>query len=158
MSGIVGILDKSGGGEIDRPLLERMIQRQLPRGPDEGGFLVEPGVGFGHRLLSIFDLSSGQQPLFNVDGSVVVVFYGEIYYFQELMAELVAAGHVFHTRCDTEFIVHAWEQWGEACVERMRGMFAFAVWDRNKQTLFLARDRLGVKPLYYAVLPDGLFI
>jgi len=158
MCGIVGIFDTRGGGAIDRTLLERMNQRQFHRGPDEGGIHVEPGVGFGHRRLSIIDLSSGQQPLFNEDGSVVVVFNGEIYNFQELMAELVAAGHVFHTRCDTEVIVHAWEQWGEACVERMRGMFAFAVWDRNKQTLFLARDRLGVKPLYYAVLPDGHFI
>lgn len=158
MCGIVGIFDTRGAGAIDRALLERMNQRQFHRGPDEGGIHIEPGVGLGHRRLSIIDLSSGQQPLFNEDGSVVVVFNGEIYNFQELVPELQAAGHVFRTRSDTEVIVHAWEQWGEACVERLRGMFAFAIWDRNRQTLFLARDRLGVKPLYYASLDDGTLI
>src|SRR3569623_1054569 len=158
MCGIVGIFDTRGGSTVDRALLERMNQSQFHRGPDEGGIHVEPGVGFGHRRLSIIDLSSGQQPLFNVDGLVVVVFNGEIYNYQELMAELIAAGHTFRTRSDTEVIVLAWEQWGEACVERMRGMFAFAIWDRNRKTLFLARDRLGVKPLYYALLPDGHLI
>jgi asparagine synthase (glutamine-hydrolysing) len=107
-------------------------------------------VALGHRRLSIIDLSTGQQPLFNEDGSVAVVFNGEIYNFQELVPELEALGHVFHTRSDTEVIVHAWEAWGEACVQRFRGMFAFGLWDRNRQTFFLARDRLGVKPLYYA--------
>jgi len=132
------------------------IQRH--RGPDDSGYLVEPGVGLGHRRLSIIDLSTGHQPLFNEDGSVAVIFNGEIYNFQELIPELVALGHVFRTKSDTEVIVHAWEAWGESCVTRFRGMFAFALWDRNKQTLFLARDRLGVKPLYYAFLPDGKFI
>src|SRR3569623_2130621 len=158
MCGIVGIFDTRGGGTVDRALLERMNQSQFHRGPDEGGIHVEPGVGFGHRRLSIIDLSSGQQPLFNEDGSVVVVFNGEIYNYQELMAELIAAGHTFRTRSDTEVIVHAWEQWGDGCVARMRGMFAFAIWDRNRKPLFLARDRLGVKPLYYALLPDGHLI
>jgi len=111
-----------------------------------------------HKRLSIIDLSSGHQPLFNEDGSVVVVFNGEIYNFVDLIPELQALGHTFRTRCDTEVIVHAWEQWGEACVERFRGMFAFGLWDRNKETLFLARDRLGVKPLYYALLDDGQLI
>lgn len=158
MCGIVGIFDTRGAGTVDRALLDKMNQSQFHRGPDEGGLFVEPGVGLGHRRLSIIDLSSGQQPLFNEDGSVVVVFNGEIYNFQELVPELQAAGHVFRTRSDTEVIVHAWEEWGEACVERFRGMFAFALWDRNRQTLFLARDRLGVKPLYYALLPDGQLI
>lgn len=158
MCGIVGIFDTRGAGTVDRALLDKMNQSQFHRGPDEGGLFVEPGVGLGHRRLSIIDLSSGQQPLFNEDGSVVVVFNGEIYNFQELVPELQAAGHVFRTRSDTEVIVHAWEEWGEACVERLRGMFAFAIWDRNRQTLFLARDRLGVKPLYYALLPDGQLI
>jgi len=158
MCGIVGIFDLHGGGDIDRELLSRMNERQFHRGPDEGGLHVEAGVGLGHRRLSIIDLSSGQQPLFNEDGSVVVTYNGEIYNFPELSDELKAAGHIFKTHCDTEVIVHAWEEWGEKCVERFRGMFAFAIWDRNKRTLFMARDRLGKKPLHYAVLPNGQLI
>lgn len=155
MCGIAGIFAVREPSPIDRALLERMNQRQFHRGPDEGGIHIEPGLGFAHRRLSIIDLSSGQQPLFNEDGSVVVTYNGEIYNFQALTTELKAAGHVFRTHCDTEVIVHAWEQWGEDCVTRFRGMFAFAVWDRNRQTLFLGRDRLGIKPLYYTLLADG---
>ena len=158
MCGITGIFDTSGDNDISRELLHRMNESQFHRGPDEGGLHVEPGVGLGHRRLSIIDLSSGQQPLFNEDGSVVVVFNGEIYNFQELVPELEALGHVFRTHSDTEVIVHAWEAWGEACVARFRGMFAFALWDRNQDVLFVARDRFGVKPLYYAFLDTGEFI
>ncbi|RMG30832.1 MAG: amidotransferase 1, exosortase A system-associated [Gammaproteobacteria bacterium] len=158
MCGIAGLFDTRGRRAVDRPLLERMNAVQFHRGPDEGGVHVEPGVGLGHRRLSIIDLAGGRQPLANEDGSVIVVYNGEIYNFRELMAELEAAGHRFRTRCDTEVIVHAWEAWGEACVERFRGMFAFALWDRNRETLFLARDRLGIKPLHYALLPDGWFL
>lgn len=157
MCGIVGVFDLTGKREFSRELISRMNETQHHRGPDEGGIHIEPGVGFGHRRLSIIDLSSGQQPLFNEDASVVVTYNGEIYNFPELSEELKACGHLFKTHCDTEVIVHAWEEWGEACVERFRGMFAFAVWDRNQQTLFLARDRLGIKPLYYAALPEGTF-
>lgn len=155
MCGIAGIFDTQGRRPIDEGLLSRMNQTQFHRGPDAGGLHREPGVGLAHRRLSIIDLSGGQQPLFNEDQSVVVVYNGEIYNFQGLAAELAAAGHVFRTHCDTEVIVHAWEEWGERCVERFRGMFAFALWDRNRATLFLARDRLGIKPLHYALLPDG---
>ncbi len=158
MCGITGIFDTRGKREIDRAVLQRMNEAQFHRGPDEGGVHLEPGVGLGHRRLSIIDLSTGQQPLYNEDGSVCVVFNGEIYNYQELIPELQALGHVFHTRSDTEVIVHAWEAWGSACVKRFRGMFAFALWDRNRDTLFLARDRLGVKPLFYALLDDGSFI
>ena len=158
MCGITGIFDTRGRGEISRDLLSRMNETQFHRGPDEGGLHTEPGVGLAHRRLSIIDLSSGQQPLFNEDETVVVTYNGEIYNFPELTAELKARGHRFRTHCDTEVIVHAWEEWGQACVEHFRGMFAFAVWDRNRQTLFLARDRLGIKPLYYALLDDGSFI
>ncbi|WP_119292417.1 XrtA/PEP-CTERM system amidotransferase [Azohydromonas sediminis] len=155
MCGITGIFDTRGTRDIDRAVLQRMNDAQFHRGPDEGSVHVEPGLGLGHRRLSIIDIATGQQPLFNEDGSVVVVFNGEIYNYQQLIPELQAAGHTFRTKSDTEVIVHAWEQWGEACVERFRGMFAFALWDRGRQTLFLARDRLGVKPLYYALLDDG---
>ena len=147
-----------GGREIDRALLHKMNESQFHRGPVEGGLHLEPGVGFGHRRLSIIDLTSGQQPLFNEDHSVVVVFNGEIYNFQALMVELQGLGHSFRTHCDTEVIVHAWEQWGEACVPRLRGMFAFTIWDRNQKVLFMARDRLGIKPMHYAFLPDGMLV
>ncbi len=158
MCGITGIFDTRGKRDIDRAVLHRMNESQFHRGPDEGGTHVEPGVGLGHRRLSIIDLSTGQQPLYNEDNSVCVVFNGEIYNYQELIPELQALGHIFHTRSDTEVIVHAWEAWGESCVDRFRGMFAFALWDRNRETLFLARDRLGVKPLFYALLDDGTFL
>jgi asparagine synthase (glutamine-hydrolysing) len=158
MCGITGIFDTRGKREIDRDLLHRMNEAQHHRGPDEGGMHVEPGLGLGHRRLSIIDLSTGQQPLYNEDKTVVVVFNGEIYNYQELVPELEALGHTFRTRSDTEVIVHAWEAWGAACVERFRGMFAFGLWDRNRETLFLARDRLGVKPLFYAVLSDGQLV
>jgi len=158
MCGITGIFDTRGTREIARDVLARMNDSQQHRGPDEGSLHLEPGVGFGHRRLSIIDIATGQQPLFNEDRSVVIVFNGEIYNYQLLMAELQGLGYRFHTKSDTEVIVHAWEAWGERCVERLRGMFAFAIWDRNKQQFFMARDRLGVKPMYYAVLDDGLLL
>ena len=158
MCGITGIFDTRGRRDLDRNVLHRMNESQFHRGPDEGGLHLEPGVGLGHRRLSIIDLSTGQQPLYNEDQSVCVVFNGEIYNYQELIPELQVLGHTFHTRSDTEVIVHAWESWGERCVDRFRGMFAFALWDRNRETLFLARDRLGVKPLFYALLDDGTFL
>ena len=158
MCGITGIFDLRGTRPVDRAVLQRMNDSQVHRGPDEGRLHIEDGVGFGHRRLSIIDLATGQQPLYNEDGSVVVVFNGEIYNYQDLIPELQAAGHRFHTKSDTEVIVHAWEQWGESCVQRFRGMFAFVLWDQKKQTLFMARDRLGVKPLYYAVLDDGTLL
>ena len=158
MCGITGIFDTRGATEIAASVLLRMNNAQYHRGPDEGSLHTEPGLGFGHRRLSIIDIATGQQPLFNEDGSVVVVFNGEIYNYQDLIPELQALGHVFHTKSDTEVIVHAWEQWGEDCVQRFRGMFAFALWDRNRQSLFMARDRLGVKPMFYALLDDGLLL
>jgi asparagine synthase (glutamine-hydrolysing) len=158
MCGITGIFDTRGGSDISRSVLQRMNDSQVHRGPDEGSLHIEPGVGLGHRRLSIIDIATGQQPLFNEDGSVVVVFNGEIYNYQQLIPELQALGHVFHTKSDTEVIVHAWESWGADCVKRFRGMFAFALWDRNQQTFFMARDRLGVKPMYYALLDDGTLL
>ena len=158
MCGITGIFDTRGKSEISRAVLQRMNDSQLHRGPDEGSLHLEPGLGLGHRRLSIIDIATGQQPLFNADRSVAIVFNGEIYNYQPLMAELQALGYAFHTKSDTEVIVHAWEAWGTDCVKRLRGMFAFAIWDRNQQSLFLARDRMGVKPMYYAVLDDGTLL
>lgn len=158
MCGLTGIFDTRGVRPVSHPVLHRMNETQHHRGPDEGSLHLEPGLGLGHRRLSIIDVATGQQPLFNEDHSVAIVFNGEIYNYQELIPELQALGHRFRTRSDTEVIVHAWEAWGEACVERLRGMFAFALHDRNRQALFLARDRLGVKPLYYALDAQGWLV
>jgi asparagine synthase (glutamine-hydrolysing) len=158
MCGITGIFDTRSARPIDLAQLQRMNESQHHRGPDEGSVHVEPGLGLGHRRLAIIDVATGQQPLFNEDGSVAVIFNGEIYNYQSLIPELLALGHVFRTRSDTEVIVHAWEAWGEDCVTRFRGMFAFVLWDRNRETLFLARDRLAVKPLHYALLDDGTLL
>jgi len=127
------------------------------RGPDDSGFHVEPGVGLAFRRLSIVDVASGAQPLANEDGTVWITYNGEIYNHLELRRELEERGHRYRTRSDTETIVHAYEEWGEACVERLRGMFALALWDRARRRLFVARDRVGIKPLYYA-RADGAFV
>lgn len=155
MCGIAGIFDLQDARRIDEARLVRMRDSLTHRGPDDHGLHVEAGIGLAHRRLSIIDLDGGHQPLCNEDGSVVVVYNGEIYNFQELSRELAEAGHTFRTRCDTEVLVHAWESWGEECVSRLRGMFAFALWDRKQKLLFLARDRVGIKPLHYGLLPDG---
>jgi len=155
MCGIAGIFDLSGRRPIDEALLVSMRDSIRHRGPDGEGLHVEPGVGLAHRRLSIIDVAGGQQPLGNEDGSVVLIYNGEIYNYRGLVDELRSRGHVFRTHCDTEVVVHAWEEWGEASVERFNGMFAFALWDRNRGKGFLARDRLGIKPLYYAELENG---
>jgi len=157
MCGIVGLFDIHGIGEIEKQWLDQMNASQSHRGPDGAGTHIELGIGLGHTRLSIIDIASGHQPLYNEDGSVVVTYNGEIYNYLELMRELQDRGHEFKTRCDTEVIVHAWEEWGEQCVTRFRGMFAFAVWDSNQQQLFLARDRLGIKPIFYTLLDNGIF-
>ena len=158
MCGISGLFDTLGTRDFARDLATRINNIQAHRGPDEDDVHLEPGLALGHRRLSVIDLATGKQPLFNEDGSVGIVFNGEIYNYRELVPELKALGYHFSTRSDTEVIVHAWQAWGEACLHRLRGMFAFALWDRKQQTLFLARDRMGVKPMHYAWLPDGSFI
>ncbi len=158
MCGIVGVFNCSKLSAVDRTRLEKMNDSQHHRGPDEGGIHIEPGIGLGHRRLSIIDLSSGQQPMCNEDGTVHIVYNGEIYNFIYLKGILIKHGHIFKSHCDTEVIVHAWEEWGEDCVARFRGMFSFAIWDKNLETVFLARDRLGIKPLYYSVNDNSGFI
>ena len=155
MCGIAGIFDLNGENSIDRAALERMNQAQIHRGPDEGGIHIEAGVGLAHRRLSIIDLASGQQPMFSDDRKLCVVYNGEIYNFSSIAEELKSYGHSFQTHCDTEVILYAWKQWGPDCVKRMRGMFAFALFDAEKQCLFLARDRLGIKPLFYVEVEPG---
>lgn len=151
MCGICGIFDLSGN-PISRELLGSMNSVIRHRGPDGEGAFVEREIGMGHRRLSIIDVSGGCQPMANENGKVQVVFNGEIYNFVELRKELEACGHCFRTHSDTEVIVHAYEQWGTACVKRFNGMFAFALWDGLSRQLFLARDHLGIKPLYYVKL------
>ena len=148
MCGIAGVLFADPQRPADPAALKAMGDSLAHRGPDGEGFWQEPGVGLVHRRLSIIDLAGGAQPLGNEDGSVQVVFNGEIYNFRELRAGLEARGHRFRTRSDTEVLVHLYEEEGERLAERLRGMFAFALWDRNRKLLLLARDRLGIKPLY----------
>lgn len=149
MCGICGIVHFDRAKPIDVPHLERMVDTLARRGPDDQGFFVDGHAGIGHRRLSIIDLDGGKQPIFNEDHSAAIVFNGEIYNYANLMATLAAQGHAFRTRCDTEAILHCYEQYGVQCVQQLRGMFAFAIWDRRRDFLFLARDRLGIKPLYF---------
>ena len=155
MCGITGIATIGAPQAIDRDALTAMNAVITHRGPDSAGLFEAPErVGLAMRRLSIIDLAGGEQPIRNEDGSVILVFNGEIYNFQDLRRDLEARGHAFRTRSDTEVIVHAYEEYGDACVERLNGMFAFALWDQRRQRLLLARDRIGIKQLYYTV-SDG---
>jgi asparagine synthase (glutamine-hydrolysing) len=156
MCGIAGKFNFDQARPIDRERLTAMTSAVAHRGPDAAGFFVGRGVGLGHRRLSIIDLSTGDQPLSNEARTIWVVFNGEIYNFAEIRTELESFGHAFRTSSDTEVIVHAYEQWGDAAVDRFRGMFAFALWDEPRRRLLLVRDRLGVKPLYYCATAAGV--
>ena len=158
MCGISGWFDFTGKRPPDEALVRAMNDAIRHRGPDGEGFHFEPGLAFGHRRLAIIDLQTGAQPMFTEEGRVAIIFNGEIYNYRELRAILQQRGHVFHTHSDTEVILRAWVQWGRKCVEHLHGMFAFALWDRREEMLFMARDRLGEKPLHYASLPDGSLI
>ena len=155
MCGIFGIASRSENLK-DFPIRE-YTDTLSHRGPDGSGYYADNHVALGHRRLSIIDLSGGGQPIFNEDGSRCIIFNGEIYNYQDLRADLIKKGHIFSTRSDTETILHAYEQWGEKCVEYLRGMFAFAIWDSREKRLFIARDRLGIKPLFYAVCRDRFY-
>ncbi len=157
MCGIVGRLNFEPGRPVDRELVRRMAEALAHRGPDDQGLHVQGPVGLGHRRLSILDLSpAGHQPMANDDGSVRIVFNGEIYNFRELRQGLEQAGWRFRSRTDTEVLLRLYEALGVACLHQLRGMFAFAIWDARDDTLFIARDRLGVKPLFYHVTPRRL--
>lgn len=162
MCGIAGFIDieqTSGAAHEERAaLLDCMCRVIAHRGPDDQGVLVRGRVALGMRRLSIIDLEGGRQPMTNEDGSVTVVFNGEIYNYRDLQRELEARGHRFQTNSDTETIAHAYEEYGARCVEHLRGMFAFAIWDERRRTLFVARDRVGKKPLYYTQTPQGTFV
>ena len=149
MCGICGKLEFDLEARVPPNLLRQMADAIVHRGPDDEGYYVKGQIGLGFRRLSIIDLSGGHQPLANEDDSVWIVFNGEIYNYQELRALLLAKGHVFRTQSDTEVIVHLYEEYGSDCLEKLRGMFGFAIWDSRKKSLFLARDRVGIKPLYY---------
>ncbi len=149
MCGICGIFHSDRAERVNRSTLEGMNRQIVHRGPDDDGFFVEENVGLAMRRLSIIDIQTGHQPLSNEDGSVWIVFNGEIYNHQDLRKDLESRGHRYRSKSDTETIVHLYEEYGRDCVNHLRGMFAFAIWDRNKRNLFLARDRLGIKPLYY---------
>jgi asparagine synthase (glutamine-hydrolysing) len=149
MCGICGIFYRDSTRHVDPATLAGMNQQISHRGPDDDGFHVEANIGLAMRRLSIIDVATGHQPITNEDENLWIVYNGEIYNHRELRSELEAKGHRYRTRSDTESIVHLYEEYGRECVQRLRGMFAFAIWNRREQSLFIARDRLGIKPLYY---------
>ena len=156
MCGIAGIYNYQNDQPINEAVLRRMTGALVHRGPDDEGFYVAGRIGLGHRRLSIVDVAGGHQPIFNEDGSVAIILNGEIYNYRELARLVEARGHRLRTQSDTETIVHLYEEFGEACVEHLRGMFAFALWDAREQKLLLARDRVGKKPLYFADIGGAL--
>ncbi|MSQ15732.1 MAG: asparagine synthetase B, partial [Dehalococcoidia bacterium] len=149
MCGIAGAASRSMDKAIDEPQLRSMLGKIVHRGPDDEGVYLDACGAIGVRRLSIIDVQGGHQPVHNEDERLWVVLNGEVYNFKELYEQLTRLGHRFYTRSDTEVIVHAYEEWGDSCVDHLNGMFAFAVWDAKTQRLFIARDRAGMKPLYY---------
>src|SRR5580698_211764 len=156
MCGIAGVVETHPEGAVDNATVHRMCEAIVHRGPDDEGIFVKAGVGLGMRRLSIIDLAGGHQPVFNEDKTVWIVFNGEIYNFPELRIELEKSGHRFASHSDTEVIVHLYEELGADCVTKLRGMFAFALYDERRRKLLLARDRFGKKPLHYALVGDRL--
>lgn len=157
MCGIAGLFDTRGQRTFDPLLIRRATTAIAHRGPDGEGFFDIPGLSFGHRKLAIIDLAAGDQPMHARDRSITITFNGEIFNYKELRAELGAKGHSFNTAGDIETIIEGWRAWGPGVVDKLRGQFAFAIWDNRDQTLFLARDRMGEKPINYAFLEDGTF-
>src|SRR5438874_7395243 len=149
MCGICGIVYSGEERRVQRDTLAAMNRQIVHRGPDDDGFFVEENIGLAMRRLSIIDVRTGHQPISNEDENLWIVYNGEIYNHQDLRAGLEARGHRYRTKSDTEGIVHLYEEYGRDCVKHLRGMFAFAIWDRRKRRVFVARDRLGIKPFYY---------
>jgi len=158
MCGICGVVNRDRGNPVPPKLLRAMCDTIRHRGPDDEGSFIRGNIALGARRLSIIDVAGGHQPLSNEDGSIWVAYNGEIYNFQELKQELTAAGHRFATSTDTEVLAHGYEEWGEDIVQRLRGMFAFAIWDKKNDAVRIFRDRLGIKPLYYALLDNGTLV
>src|SRR5271165_6781615 len=156
MCGIAGVLEFGRDARANAAALREMCRVISHRGPDDDGFHADGGCAIGMRRLSIVDLATGHQPISNEDGSLWIVFNGEIYNHLSLRESLIARGHHYTTHSDTETVIHLFEEYGEDCVQHLRGMFAFAIWNRNTKTLFIARDRLGIKPLYYKLTPERL--
>src|SRR6266851_285584 len=150
MCGIVGIYERGRTNQVARELIHKMNETIVHRGPDDEGVYTGAGIGLGFRRLSIIDLQGGHQPISNEDGTIWVMLNGEIYNYLELRRDLEQRGHRFATRSDTESIVHLYEEYGEGCFAKLRGMFAIALWDSRERKLLLARDRVGKKPLFYA--------
>jgi asparagine synthase (glutamine-hydrolysing) len=157
MCGLVGIMDMRNQHRVEKEVLVRMTDTLVHRGPDDSGYFIEDNLGFGFRRLSIIDLQGGHQPIFNEDGSVVLVCNGEIFNYRELRAKLKQKGHVFRTDCDVEVLLHLYEDHGTDFLNQLNGQFAFAIYDRKEKRLFLARDHFGINPLYFT-LADGIFI
>ncbi len=155
MCGIAGVVEFNRSAEVDPQVLRRMCAAMVHRGPDDEGIYTDGRIGLAMRRLSIIDVAAGHQPLSNEDGTIWIVFNGEIYNHAALREQLLARGHRYRTHCDTETIVHLYEEYGRDCVQHLRGMFAFAIWDSQKRRLFVARDRLGIKPLYYRLTADS---
>jgi asparagine synthase (glutamine-hydrolysing) len=155
MCGIAGVVESNRDARVDESILRRMCAAMVHRGPDDEGVYTRGRVGLGMRRLSIIDVAAGHQPISNEDGTIWIVFNGEIYNHAAMREQLIARGHRYTTHCDTETIVHLYEEYGRDCVQHLRGMFAFAIWDTRKRSLFIARDRLGIKPLYYRATPES---
>ncbi len=155
MCGIAGVVESNRDARVDESILRRMCAVMVHRGPDDEGVYTQGRAGLGMRRLSIIDVAAGHQPISNEDGTIWIVFNGEIYNHAALREQLIARGHRYTTHCDTETIVHLYEEYGRECVRHLRGMFAFAIWDTRERSLFIARDRLGIKPLYYRFTPES---
>ena len=153
MCGICGFVNKWDEKKKNKNL-DLMLKRIIHRGPDGEGKYIDESVALGHRRLSIIDLDGGKQPIYNEDGNLIIIFNGEIYNYKELKDDLVKCGHEFSTKSDTEVILHGYEEYGEGILDKLRGMFAFVIWDKNNKELFGARDHFGIKPFYYYYTDD----